>query len=255
MPLNRKIKSLIFAFCCVAVFGALVVFAGERQQQKNCEKVNIAIENEYNNYFISEKEVSELLTKDGAEKIAGLNRSEINLKNLEMRIKAHKFVKDAQVSRDLKGNLKVSIKQNRPIARLIHENSDNDVYIDDEGNILPLSERFTARVIPITKSVQSPALNNAFFQDSVGQAYLSLLQFIDHDAFWKAQLAQMHIEADGKVTFQPQVGDQKIEFGMPEDIERKFKKLMIVYKQVLPQMGWARYKRVNIEFNDQIICE
>jgi cell division protein FtsQ len=255
MPLNRKIKSLIFALCCLAVFGALVVFADGRQQQKNCDKVSISIENEYNNYFISEKEVTELLTKDGAEKITGLNRNEIDLKNLEMRIKAHKFVRDAQVSRDLKGSLKVSIKQNRPIARLIHENSDKDVYIDDTGNLLPLSERYTARVIPVTRSVKAPALNNAFFQDSVGQAYLSLLQFIDHDAFWKAQLAQMQIEADGKVIFQPQVGDQRIEFGLPDNIEQKFKKLMVVYKHVLPQMGWSRYKRINVEFNDQIICE
>jgi cell division protein FtsQ len=255
MPLNRKIKSLIFAFCCMAVFGALAFFANQRQLQKSCEKVSIAIENEYNNYFISDREVTELLTKNGVEKITGKNREEINLKNLEMRIKAHKFVKEAQVSRDLKGNLRVSIKQNRPIARIIQSESDQDVYIDDEGNILPLSERFTARVIPITKSEQSPALNTAFFQDSVGKSYLSLLQFIDHDNFWKAQLAQMHIDAKGKVSFMPQVGDQVIEFGLPEDIERKFKRLMIVYKHVLPNMGWTRYKRVNIEFNDQIICE
>jgi cell division protein FtsQ len=255
MPLNRKIKSLIFGVFCAAVLGALAFFENTRQLQKNCEKVSIAIENEYNNYFISDREVTELLTKNGTEKITGLRREEINLKNLEMRIKAHKFVKDAQVSRDLKGNLTVSIKQNRPIARLIQEDSQRDVYIDDEGNILPLSERFTARVIPITKAGTAPALNSAFFQDSVGQSYLDLLQFIDHDNFWKAQLAQMHIDAKGKVSFMPQVGDQVIEFGQPEDIEKKFKKLMILYKRVLPEIGWSKYKRVNVEFNDQIICE
>jgi cell division protein FtsQ len=255
MPLNRKIKSLIFAFLSLAVLGALIYFTEQKQQEKKVNKVSIAIENEYNNYFISDKEVNELLTRDGSENIAGKNTGEISLKNLEMRIKAHKFVKDAQVSRDLQGNLKVSIKQNRPIARILQADPEKDVYLDDEGNILPLSERFTARVIPITRSGNSPALNTAFFQDSVGRSYLSLLQFIDHDAFWKAQLSQMHIDVKGKISFQPQVGDQTIEFGLPEDIERKFKKLMIVYKHVLPQMGWDRYKRINIEFNDQIICE
>lgn len=255
MPLNRKIKSLLFAFLSLAVLGALVYFTAQKQAEKKINKVSIAIENEYNNYFISNKEVTALLTHDGSEKIAGQNSAEINLKNLEMRIKAHKFVKEAQVSRDLQGNLNVSIKQNRPIARILQPDSEKDLYLDDEGNILPLSERFTARVIPITRSGNSPAFKTTFFQDSVGQAYLSLLQFIDQDAFWKAQLAEMQIDAKGKVSFLPQVGDQTIEFGFPEDIERKFKKLMIVYKHVLPQMGWDRYKRVNIEFNDQIICE
>ncbi|HSI90620.1 MAG TPA: hypothetical protein VK927_05850, partial [Adhaeribacter sp.] len=196
-----------------------------------------------------------LLTRGGREPLTGLNRNEINLKNLEMRLKAHKFVKEAQVSRDLTGNLKVSIKQNRPIARIIHADSNQDVYIDSEGNILPLSERFTARVIPITSSVLTPALTTRFFQDSTGLAYLSLLKFIDQNVFWKAQMAQMHIDGKGKVSFMPQVGDQVIEFGLPKDIDQKFKKLMVLYKKVLPQMGWNKYKRVNVEFNDQIICE
>ena len=30
---------------------------------------------------------------------------------------------------------------------------------------------------------------------------------------------------------------------------------MILYQEVLPTMGWARYKRVNLEYEDQIICE
>ena len=255
MGLNSKIKSLIFAGCSVATMGGLAAFASSRQNEKVCEKVSINIDNEYNNYFIGDKEVKDLLTREGERKIEGISNKNIDLKNLEKRIESHKFVEDADVYRGLDGNIHVQVKQNRPIARILHANSDKDVYLDDEGNVLPLSERFTARVIPITRAGNSHALNTAFFQDSVGQSYLSLLQFIDQDAFWKAQLAQMHIDAKGKVSFQPQVGDQTIEFGTPSDVERKFKKLMIVYKHVLPQMGWDRYKRINIEFNDQIICE
>jgi cell division protein FtsQ len=172
-----------------------------------------------------------------------------------LRIKSHKFVREAQVYRDLAGNLNIKIKQNRPIARIVHDNSEEDVYIDDEGNILPLSERFTARVIPITRSLFRPAQNKSFYQDSLGQAYLDLLKFVEKDAFWKAQLAEMQIDAKGKVIFMPQVGTQAIEFGKPEGVEQKFKKLLVFYKKVLPAMGWDRYKRVNLEFSDQIICE
>lgn len=172
-----------------------------------------------------------------------------------MRIKSHKFVKEAQVYHDLAGNLNINIKQNRPIARIVHDHSEQDVYIDEEGHILPLSERFTARVIPITRSLFQPAQSPSFFQDSTGRAYLNLLKFIQKDAFWKAQLAEMQIDAKGKVVFMPQVGTQTIEFGKPEEVELKFKKLLVFYKKVLPAMGWDRYRRVNLEFHDQIICE
>jgi cell division protein FtsQ len=253
MGLNSKIKSLIFAGCSIMTIGALAGFASSRQNEKKCENVSIKIDNEYNNYFIGEDEVRDLLTREGERKLEGLPNQSIDLKNLEKRIEAHSFVKEADVFRGLDGNIHVSIKQNRPIARIIRP--DQDVYIDSEGNILPLSDRYTARVIPIMKSSAGKAFGRDFFQDSTGQAYLSLLQFIENDQFWKAQLAQMHIDARGKVSFLPQVGEHTIEFGEPAQTEEKFKKLMTFYKEVLPVMGWDKYKRVNVEYEDQIICE
>ncbi|SFU53072.1 cell division protein FtsQ/DivIB [Pontibacter akesuensis] len=253
MGLNSRIKSLIFAGCSLISIGALAGFASSRQNVKTCEKVSINIDNEYNNYFIGDKEVRDLLTREGERKIEGLSNQFINLKNLEKRIEAHKFVKDAEVYRGLDGNIQVSVKQNRPIARIIR--SDQDVYIDAEGNLLPLSDRYTARVIPITKSALIKPSDKGFFRDSLGQSYLDLLQFVERDEFWKAQLVQMHIDGSGKVFFLPQLGDHTIEFGKPVQVEEKFKKLAILYKEVLPTMGWERYKRVNVEYEDQIICE
>ncbi|WP_240773197.1 hypothetical protein [Pontibacter sp. SGAir0037] len=228
-------------------------FANSRQNEKICKKVYVNIDNEYKNYFIGDKEVRDLLTREGERKLEGLPNSNIELKNLEKRLEAHKFVKAAEVYKGLDGNVHVIVKQNRPIARILR--SDQDVYIDEEGTVLPLSDTYTARVIPITKSAYSKALDKGFFQDSTGQAYLSLLKFIEKDQFWKAQLAHMHIDGKGKVSFLPQVGEHTIEFGKPDEVETKFKKLLVFYKEVLPVMGWDRYKRVNVEFEDQIICE
>lgn len=253
MGLNSRIKSLIFAGCSILSIGAIAGFASSRQNEKICKKVSIKIDNEYNNYFIGDKEVRGLLTREGERKLEGLPNQNIDLKNLEKRIESHKFVKDAEVYRGLDGNIQVFVKQNRPIARIIR--SDQDVYIDVEGNILPLSDRYTARVIPITKSALIKPTDRGFFKDSLGHSYLSLLQFIENDEFWKAQLAQMHIDGKGKVSFLPQVGEHTIEFGKPDKVEEKFKKLAILYKEVLPTMGWERYKRVNVEYEDQIICE
>ncbi|WP_317175575.1 cell division protein FtsQ/DivIB [Pontibacter beigongshangensis] len=215
--------------------------------------MTINIDNEYNNYFIGDKEVRDLLTREGERNLEGLPNQQIDLKNLEKRIEAHSFVKQADVYRGLDGNIQVHVKQNRPIARIIRP--EQDVYIDAEGNTLPLSDRYTARVIPITKSAIIKSLDNGFFQDSTGKAYLALVLHIEQSEFWKAQLAQMHIDARGMVSFLPQVGEHTIEFGRPDQVNEKFKKLMVFYKEVLPVMGWDKYKRVNVAFEDQIICE
>ncbi|MGV3641326.1 MAG: cell division protein FtsQ/DivIB [Adhaeribacter sp.] len=252
---KRKLYYLIFAVFCLALIAGLTVFVAGRQEGKICNKVYITIDNEFNNYFISDREVKDILTANGTSRIEGLKVEEIDLKSLEMRIKSHKFVQDAQVFRDLAGNINIKIKQNRPIARIIHPDSEQDVYIDAEGHVLPLSDRFTARVLPIARAANAPSLTKGFFQDSTGKEYLALIKFIDNDAFWKAQLAQMFIDGRGKISFLPQVGNEIIEFGRPQDVEQKFKKILVFYKKVLPAMGWDKYKRVNVEYNDQIICE
>jgi cell division protein FtsQ len=46
-----------------------------------------------------------------------------------------------------------------------------------------------------------------------------------------------------------------VQFGKPEDFESKFTKLMIFYKEILPQRGWTRYERVNLEYDGQIVAE
>lgn len=251
---NRKVKALLFAVFCGGIFVFLVSFSKDRQSEKICKKVNIKIDNEYNNYFLSEPEILSLMTRNGVQPLTGMKKEEIDLKQLEMRIKSHKFVKGAEVFRDLEGNINVRVKQNRPIARLL--SADRDVYIDEEGTQLPLSNHYTANVLPVTVGAGLVKKGSAsFFQDSVGAAYLSLLRFIEKDDFWNAQLAHMHIDGKGKVSFLTQVGDQRIEFGKPVQMEEKFRKLFIFYKEVLPVVGWEKYARLNIEYKDQIICE
>ncbi|MCR5886790.1 hypothetical protein LRS06_03170 [Hymenobacter sp. J193] len=254
MDLKRKANNLLFATGCLVLFGALAVFAGVRQTQRPIGEVVVSIGNESNNYFISEREVTSLLTRNGRQRLEGAGTEELNLKALENRLKTHSFVKDAQVYRDLAGNLHADVRQNRPIARLVHANTRLDSYIDAEGEQLPLSNLFTARVVPVSRQGNQP-LQAAFFRDSTGRRYLDFLRYIDEHPFWRAQVAEVFIGPNGKLSFTQQVGDQRVEFGFPENISEKFAKLMVFYRQIPPVLGWDTYHRVNVEFKDQIICE
>ncbi len=189
-----------------------------------------------------------------AESQASLNAQLKDLAQLETRLKAHAFVRDAQVYRDLAGNLHADVRQNRPIARLTHPDTRLDTYVDAEGSILPLSPLFTARVATVARP-GGANLPSAFFQDSTGRRYLEFLRYVDEHEFWKAQVSAVFIEPGGKLSFTQQVGDQRIEFGLPENISEKFAKLMVFYRQIPSVLGWDTYHRVNVEYQNQIICE
>ena len=84
---------------------------------------------------------------------------------------------------------------------------------------------------------------------------MELINKIRNDEFWSAQLAQLDIDQKGRITMFPQVGDERIEFGKPDNADIKFKKLMIFYKEILPRTGWNKYNRVNLEYEGQIVTE
>ncbi|WP_246074133.1 cell division protein FtsQ/DivIB [Hymenobacter jeollabukensis] len=254
MALKRKAKNVLFGIGCLLLLTALSVFASVRQASRPVGAVIVTISNEFNNFFISEQQVTALLTRDGNQQLRGAAPQDLDLRALEGRLKTHPFVKDAQVYRDLGGNLHADVRQNRPIARLVHPDAAQDRYLDADGQPLPLSSLYSARVVPIARVGGTP-LNAQFFQDSTGTRYLEFLRYVDEHAFWRAQVAEVFLSPNGKIIFTQQVGDQRVEFGYPENIPEKFAKLMVFYRQIPPALGWDTYHRVNVEFQNQIICE
>jgi cell division protein FtsQ len=235
-------------------FFALIGFVENKQHTKRCTGINIHIEDAYDTYFINEVDVLALLTNNGTQRIDDEPFREINLKNLELRLKTNKFVKSCQVYADLTGKLNVVIQQNRPIARVIDSYAP-DAYISEDGDILPLSERFTARVVLLDGAGLKKLLRRNLQTDSTGKEYFKLLQRIDNERFFKALIAQITIAADGTIRMYPQIGRQVIEFGKPDEIETKFEKIRIFYQKILPVQGWNRYNRVSVAYKNQIICE
>jgi cell division protein FtsQ len=156
---------------------------------------------------------------------------------------------------DLKGNLIVNVELRRPIARIVQSDAP-DAYIAEDGVIMPVSEKYSSRVILISGSFVKQLLESEDLTKSEeGLQLKEMIEFINEDDFWKAQIAQLDIASNGKITIYPQITAQRVEFGRAENFEAKFKKLMIFYKEILPQRGWTRYERVNLEYEGQIIAE
>ena len=238
---------------CLVIF-LLIGLVEKKGGDKVVQQIVISIEQQYDNFFIDRGDIHKLITNENSVNIIGKSMHEIDLKEIEERIKTNRFVKSADVYKDLKGSLIVNIKQRRPIARVIR-NTGPDGYISDSGVILPTSERFTARVVLVSGENVDDLVKNDLVADEENASLLKVLQYIDQHPFWKAQVAQIEINKNNEITIYPQVGKQVISFGTPEDYEIKFRNLKIFFKKILPQKGWNHYERVNIKYNNQIVCE
>jgi cell division protein FtsQ len=255
VPVSRSVAYSLVALACLLLLVGGAVFGRAKQAARPCTGVRLRIDNESNNFFVGQQEITALLTRDGAEPLIGRTPAQVDLAELERRLRTNRFVQHAEVYRALTGEVRVRIRQNRPLARIIHPDASLDQYVDEAGNLLPLSTRFTARVLPLTSVPGAPELNAAFFQDSVGRSYLQLMQHLQDDPFWRAQIAQITLLPSGKVVLWPQVGEQLVEFGYADRVEEKLHKLLAFYRHVLPATGWDCYRRVNVEYRNQVVCQ
>lgn len=233
----------------VVVF-SLIAFETEEYGEEICHDIIIKINNQYDNYFIDEHDVLAMMTSDGADILVGRTFSDIALKTVENRIKNGAYIKKGDVYKDLKGNLMVNVNLRRPIARMVNETG-VDQYIAEDGVLLPISEKFTSRVV----LVSGLDTKNHKSINELDVEVFEMINFINADPFWKAQIAQIDVDDKGELVLYPQITKQYVEFGTVDNMETKFKRLKVFYKNILPQQGWNKYTRINLKYKDQIIAE
>ncbi len=231
----------------------LIAFSERKQGGVICKNVIVELENINDNHFLDESDVSRLVeTSSQALKGTAINR--IDLKSIEKNLTIDRHISDAELYGDLKGNLIVRVELRRPIARIVQDDAP-DAYIAEDGVIMGVSEKFSARVMIISGKFTKQLLESGNLNKTdEGIVLMEMIEFITEDPFWKAQIAQMDISQRGDVTIYPQVTGQVVEFGSPTNYEQKFRKLMVFYKEILPQKGWTKYERVNLTYDGQVIA-
>jgi cell division protein FtsQ len=254
MKWKLTIRKEIKVGVALVAMSLLIAFSERKQGGVVCKDIVIELVNDHENHFLDEADVMRLVETNNPS-LRGTTMDRIDLKIIESKLKQDKHILDAQLFCDLKGNLMVQVELRRPVARIIQEDAP-DAYVAEDGTVMPVSEKFASRVLLISGEFVRKLLDNEDVNKiPEGQPLMEMIRSINENSFWRAQVAQLDMNSEGKITIYPQVTGQRIEFGRLEDIENKFKKLMIFYKEILPQRGWTKYRRVNLEYEGQVIAE
>jgi cell division protein FtsQ len=254
MKVKLNIKKEIRVGAAILFLFFLIAFSERKQGGVVVKDILVEIDNISDNHFLDEADVMRLV-EASAQSIKGTSVTRLNLKSIETKLKLDKHIREAELYGDLKGNLIVRIELRRPIARIVQEDAP-DAYLSEEGVTMSTSEKFSSRVMVISgKYVKELLERGDAMKLESGKKLMEMIGFISESPFWRAQVAQMDINSRGEIVIYPQVTGQLVEFGTTENYESKLAKLMIFYKEVLPQKGWTRYERVNLKYEGQVIAE
>ena len=116
LDLSRlPIKHLIAWSSVIVLIFISIGFATKEQSDRQYNEVVFKITNQYDNYFVNERDLREAITNDGGQMIEGNKFGRLNLRQIEDRLVSEMYVSNAETYRDIKGNLVVMASQRRPI--------------------------------------------------------------------------------------------------------------------------------------------
>jgi len=254
MKLKWNIRAEVKIAIAIIGLSLLIAFSERKQNGVVCKNIVVDLENTNENHFLEEADILSIIESSG-QTIIGKNIEEINLRALESKLEQDKHISSAEMFGDVKGNLTVNVTLRRPIARLVRTDGP-DAYVGEDGKVMETSQKYSARIILVSGDIVNKLITKGDLNATEeGLELMAMIEYVNKDKFWKAQVAQLDFNKSGKVFIYPQVTGQVVEFGWPVNIEVKFQKLMIFYKEILPQMGWTKYDRVNVEFEGQVIAE
>jgi len=228
-------------------------------------EVNVGLKYGEDNFFIHEKEVMEVVSDFGYMADSTLMRT-INPGRIEELLENNAFVGDAEVYKELNGQLHVDVKVRQPVLR-IYNNLGQSVYLDETGVFMPTSRKYAARSTVVNGAIRvdfNPLLGkniHELAEMEEGHPDFKMLK----DAFdisevcrasklWKAQFTQIFIRDNGDIELIPRVGDHVINVGSAMDIEKKLNKLKLFYSEGLDKTGWNEYKIINLKYANQVVC-
>ena len=256
----NKILNISIWIITLSVIVAILGFVNVSKKQVTFVKPQVSIDYDTENRFIDEGDIlSQVLNKNDTGTLLLTN---FNVTQIEEKLNNNHSIKDAQVYKTIDGQLMINVKQRRPIVRIFSKN--DSYYIDEKGNLMPLSNKYTARLLVVNGGVNEPfgkryqfnynSLNDSLAEKTLLDDIYKIADFIDRSEFWKAQIEQIHVNKVYEFDLIPKVGNHKIVFGGIDNLEGKFEKLMIFYKKGLSKTGWNEYSEINLKYKNQVVC-
>ncbi|HQW83575.1 MAG TPA: hypothetical protein PK987_03900, partial [Ferruginibacter sp.] len=175
-----------------------------------------------------------------------------NLKKMEQQLQQDVWVKTAELFFDNNEILQVNIHEREPVAR-VFTISGSSFYIDEDLEMLPLSDKFSAR-LPIFTGFPSDRKVLSKADSSLLHDIETISIAIQKDSFSMAMIDQVDINENKAFEMVPKIGNQLIVFGDAENVTAKLDKLKLFYKDVMVKAGWNNYSVIDISYNNQVVA-
>jgi cell division protein FtsQ len=236
------------------------VYMARSTNSKPCGGVVVDISDSSDYHFVTKRQLLNLAYGNSL-RIAGKQVKDVSVSAIEGRINVLRELKKAEAYMGIDGLVHIWVEQRNPVMRVLPDNG-GDYFVDEEGIVMRRRNLYNPRlhIVEGNVNISSAMLNGISVLDtsikhSVLKDIYPLVNYINEDRFWSAQIDQIYIDNNDEIDLIPRAGNQLIHLGTVENYEGKLRNLQAFYDKVLPEVGWNKYSVINLEFKDQIVCK
>lgn len=256
--MNRVLRILLLVPTLYLI--VMPVYYHQWHYSKPCKKINITIIDSSKYHFITKRDIQNtIISSNGT--LLGKPVKDIQVSEIESTMNRYRELKTAEAYMSIDGTLHIYADQRTPIMRVMPNNG-GDYYIDNEGVVVRRRNLYTPRLHIIEGNINiSQAMLNGVsvldtsIRNSILKDIYYLVNYINKDDFWSAQIDQIYVDGNDEIDLIPRVGNHTVHLGTAENFEGKLSILEVFYDKVLPEVGWNKYSVINLAFKNQIVCK
>ncbi len=245
----RFIKTVVIILLLIGLI-TYVIFAMFNMSSPNpderCEDVELSIDEDARVAFVDSIQLDKLLRKHHMYPKGKLLK-DVNTRAIEDLIRKNEFVENVECYKTNSNKLCINVIQRNPVVYVIPDGSDG-YYVDTNGHIIS-GNAFTSNMVVATGKITRKYATEVLSDFGT---------YLQSDPFWNDQIEQIYVALDREqkpvVELIPRVGNHVVYLGSIMDYKKKLRRLRIFYEKAMGIVGWNKYERINLEFNNQIVC-
>lgn len=243
-PPMKRILSILVLLAVSAYLAIAFTWLNHTPPGRVVEQVRIVVEDSAHTCFITPAEATALLRRHRLYPV-GQPTDSVRCKVIEQALERNTFIENAECYKAPSGRLFISIRQRVPILRIIPDGDADGYYVDSQGHTMPGGGH----------AVHLPIATGTIDKQMAQGSLYELALLLREDDFWNRQVEQIHVTSDGEIELVPQVGDHILFLGKPVGMKEKLDRIRHFYDRALSRVGWNKYSRISVEFDNQVICK
>ncbi|SRR5574344_771235 len=239
----KKILIIISILLIIAYLVIAITHFNLQPDNMRCKKVEVVIKDTSDIDLVTKTGVIQMLEHQGV-KLIDKKMNDIDTHDLEAKAKRYPLVRDVECYKTLSGKVKIVVSQRVPVLHIMSQYGE-DYYLDNIGQAVSVLPSVMAYRPIVTGCVDKKYATNYLYKLGV---------YLYYNKFWRATIQQINILPGHNIELVPRIGNHIIYLGGIIHYTEKLNRLFEFYRQGLNKVGWNKYSRISLEFNNQIIC-